>query len=312
MKKARRLRLSITIVTLALSATTAIPAMAMDYQSLLSAALGHDQGLRILSIKAGRADIQAERLALADRGLSFSLTSGAMEFSFLQAGLGLTASPSLSLARPAGPSLELGLPFSISPAGSSLSPALSFSCPLSPQGDPRSVELANAAATSQEARAALGRRSFEVEKELAGLLLKASEAKASLAAARRELEKARSALEKARRLDGLESGSAAALTLERAVRVQERKERDCAAALARTLQEVAGFCGLDLQPGEAAWDGLMPPVLPAARLEGELPPAGEPRLGTPRQGGPAHREARRGRGGAETWTLAQRECGLDQ
>ena len=250
------------------------PAAAIGYEDLLRAALDRDPGLRLLAIKAERAELAAERLARKDAMPAFVLETGALEARLASGSLAVSGSPSLTLSFPRGADISLGLPFAASSPASSFAPGLDFSYPLLRRGDPRLAELETARAAGAEARAALGLRRLEVEKALAEALREAAEANAALESARRELEKAKAALERARLLDGLEAGSAAALSLERAVRVQERKERDGQAALERALGKAAALCGLELPGGGKAWDFLMPPDLPAASLDAALPGPG--------------------------------------
>ena len=250
------------------------PAAAIGYEDLLRAALDRDPGLRLLAIKAERAELAAERLARKDAMPAFVLETGALEARLASGSLAVSGSPSLTLSFPRGADISLGLPFAASSPASSFAPGLDFSYPLLRRGDPRLAELETARAAGAEARAALGLRRLEVEKALAEALREAAEANATLESARRELEKAKAALERARLLDGLEAGSAAALSLERAVRVQERKERDGQAALERALGKAAALCGLELPGGGKAWDFLMPPDLPAASLDAALPGPG--------------------------------------
>jgi hypothetical protein len=301
MQIGRRLeRIAMVLVVLIAGA---IPAAAMGYEDLLRAALDRDPGLRLLAIKAERAELAAERLARKDGTPVLALETGALQASLSSGSLAVSGSPSLSLAFPHGPDLSLGLPFSAAASASSFAPTFGFRYPLARQGDPRLAELATARAASAEARAALDRRRLEVEKALAEALREAAEASAALESTKRELEKAKSALERARLLDGLEPGSAAALSLERAVRVQERKERDGEAALERALQKAAALCGLELPPGGGAWDFLMPPELPAATLDAALPEPGS--LATVRRAAESLRITRIA--AAE----AARGCGLD-
>jgi len=250
------------------------PASAIGYQDLLRAALDRDPGLRILVVKAERAELAAERLARKDAVPALVLETGALQACLASGSLAVSGSPSLSLAFPRGADLSLGLPFAAAISASSFAPSLGFSYPLLRKGDSRLAELANARAASAEARAALGLRRLEVEKALAEALREAAEANAALESTKRELEKAKAALERARILDGLEAGSAAALTLERALRVQERKERDGEAGLARALQKAASLCGLELPESGKAWAFLMPSDLPAVAIDAALPGPG--------------------------------------
>ena len=250
------------------------PAAALGYEDLLRAALDRDPGLRLLAIKAERAELAAERLVPKDGTPVLALETGALQAGLSSGLLSVSGSPALSLAFPRGPDISMGLPFSAAASASSFAPTFGFRYPLARQGDPRIAELATARQAGAEARAALRLRRLEVEKALAEALRDATEANAALESTKRELEKAKAALERARLLDGLEPGSAAALTLERAVRVQERKERDGEAALERALQKAAALCGLELPPGGGALDFLMPPELPAASLDAALPDPG--------------------------------------
>jgi len=256
------------------------PAAAIGYQDLLKAALERDPGLRLLAIKAERAELAAERLARNGAMPAFVLETGALQAYLASGSLAVSGSPSLSLAFPRGADISLGLPFaavagtSAATSTSSFAPSLGFSYPLLRKGDSRLAELATARAASAEARAALGLRRLEVEKALADALREAAEANAALESTKRELEKAKAALERARLLDGLEAGSSAALTLERAVRVQERKGRDGEAALERALGKAASLCGLELPEGGKAWGFLMPSDLPAVQLDAALPGPG--------------------------------------
>lgn len=250
------------------------PAFAIDYQALLKAAIDRDPGLRLLAIKAERAELAAERLVRKNGTPAFVIETGTLQAYLSSGSLAVSASPSLSLAFPRGPDISLALPFAASPAASSFAPTLGFSYPLARKGDQRFAELETLRAASAEARAALDRRRLEIEKALAEALREAAEANAVLESTKRELEKAKAALERARRLDGLEAGSSAALTLERAVRVQERKERDGEAGLEGALRKVAALCGLELPAGGGAWTSLMPSDLPAASLDAALPSPG--------------------------------------
>lgn len=249
-------------------------AFAIGYQDLLRAALDRDPGLRLLAIKAERAELAAERLARKDGTPVLVLETGAVQARLSSGALAVSGSPNLSLAFPQGPDIGLGLPFVAAPSVASFAPTLDFSYPLLRKGNSLAAELAAARAAGNEAREALERRRLEVEKALAEALREAAEANAALESTRRELEKARAALGRARSLDGLEAGSAASLTLERAVRVQERKERDGEEGLEVALGKAASLCGLELPEGDKAWDFLMPGDLPAASLDAALPGPG--------------------------------------
>ena len=124
----------------------ASPVFATGYQDLLKAALDRDPGLRILAIKAERAELAAERLARKDGTPALVLETGALQASLASGSVAVSASPSLSLAFPRGPDISLGLPFSAASSASSFAPTLGFSYPLARMGDSRLAELASARA----------------------------------------------------------------------------------------------------------------------------------------------------------------------
>ena len=242
-------------------------APALSWDELLAAATARDTSLPILAIAASRAEIALDRSRLAATAPSLEASSGSAELGFASSGLLVSASPELSYTEARGPSLKLGLPCSIGAFSTSLTPGLSLSYPIILQGDSRLAALASAEASLRGAKSAQRLRGAEIEKELATELKAAFEARAARESARREVEKARSSLEKARRVDGAEEGGSVALSLERALRVQERKERDAAAGLERAAQKIAITCGLETPRDADAAAGLLPTALPGIDLE---------------------------------------------
>lgn len=250
-----------------LLALLAQPLSALGYADLLAAAAKADSSLRLLEIEAERAGIALEKGRSSASAETIALSSGSLSLGLSSDGLVFSAAPGLSYEKPRSWGLSFSAPFSLSKSSSYASPSLLFSYPLIEAGDPRLADLASLAAAEKAARLAVARRRKEVEKEVAAALKTVMEASIDLASARREVEAKKLAMEKARRLDGIEKGGMTALSLEREIRIAERKERDSKSALSLAASSLEVLCDLRISEKD-----LIPPDIPAPSLDLALPP----------------------------------------
>jgi hypothetical protein len=247
----------------------------LGYAELVKSACAADPEAAVLALAIEKARLGLEEASLEAGGPALVLSTGQAGILFAPGGPVLSLSPSLEYGLPRGPSLRLELPMSLGGGEALAYPLLGLGLPLIRTGDRARAGIEAAKADLETANRALSRRGLEVERLVASSLLELSQGEYGLLGAQREVSVARQAVQKAVTLDGATKGGSALLSLERELRVKERKERDARAVLSGSMQDLVRLCGLEIRAEAGYLDLARPAALPRVDLDRPLPSPGD-------------------------------------